>query len=198
MPGTSPLFPVTKSSVTIAGLTSGPDTFNTASVAPARVEFRPAAARSPFVQPRTATDLAGHEPSAEGTARAHLQHEASRLVGALFIRFAEDTDDAAAAGGLIPTHSAICKTKAVAEAVALHVAMTPRLKTAIFLEDAGSTAFVVQSLLTDRRLTIRLDADGHLFEVLRTDEHMQTVRDVLDRLDGSTPKELGEWVTHRA
>jgi hypothetical protein len=174
------------------------ETSNTSSVAPARGVYRGVVPRTESVTLNAAVNLAAYdEPIGGVAARAHVEHEASKLVGNLLARLAEDMDGAAGDGSPLPTQSAVSKTRAVAEAVALHVALTPRLKAAVFLEDAGSLAFVVQSLLTDRRLTIRLNSDGRQFEIVRTDEHMQTVRDVVGQVDGSASKELAEWVTRR-
>lgn len=172
-------------------------TSNTSTVTPAR-GYRNVVPRTQSVKLDAAESSAAYESGAEVAVRSHLEHEASKLVGRLFARLAEDMDDMVREASRVPAQSIISKIRDVAEAVALYVALTPRLKAALFLEDDGSLAFVAQSLLTDRRLTIRLDSDGRQFEIVRTDEHMQTVRDVVGQLDGSANKELAEWVTRRA
>jgi hypothetical protein len=78
--------------------------------------------------------------------------------------------------------------------IAPRVALASRLKVAAFTEDSSGVSLVLQSLLTDRRVNIRIGPDGRVLGAICTDEHMD-VRTRPDEPD--LPRELAEWVTSR-
>lgn len=156
--------------------------------------------RRPIPETRPDTKVAPQTTgSAGGVDVDSLLREAKEeLPRRIRINLAEDMEDAVASGEIGPTNDAVEACLRLAERVAPHVALAPRLKCAAFVEGNGVVALVLQSLVTDRRLTCRFAADGLTMVIYRIDEGMEADQEVMRTDAANAPRELGEWVTKRA
>jgi hypothetical protein len=109
----------------------------------------------------------------------------------------DDREDVVLEGGVVPSKVAIDKCLALARLVAPRIALAPRLKSAAFVEEAGTVSLVLQSLVTDRRLNYRVSTDGGQLSVTRIDEAMDLEELQVSIDDANTLRELAGWVTTR-
>lgn len=109
----------------------------------------------------------------------------------------EDAEDAVASGEVATPQPAFAACLRLGERLAPHLVLAPGLKYAAFTEE-GVVGLVLQSLVTDRRLTCRFTPDGRKMMVLRISERMKTVQSTIAVDDGNVPRELAEWVIKRA
>jgi len=98
---------------------------------------------------------------------------------------------------IAPAQQASDTCKRMARRIVPHVALAPHMKVAAFTEDSSGVSLVFQSLITDRRLNLRIAPDGAAVSAIYTDELMDVrVRLVRDD-DPDLARELAEWVTSR-
>ena len=126
-----------------------------------------------------------------------LEGELSQLLDKLTSKLADDAEDALLHGEPVPSDSARDACLELAGRLIPHVVLAPQLKWGVFLEDTGAIALVLQSLLTDRRLTCRISRDGSEVETTKIDEHMHGDRQPYDTCKACVAKELAEWVIRR-
>ena len=103
------------------------------------------------------------------------------------------TEDAIEYGERQPSSVAIDICTQLSTMLAQQLALSSSLKWAAFSEDEGGLSLVIQSLLTDRRLSFKITSDGDI-SVVQIDENMET-----DMYSISLSKEdelarLGTWV----
>ena len=109
----------------------------------------------------------------------------------------EDIEDASATDDFLPGRGAVEACLRLARRLAPHVVLSPKLKCAAFATESGEVALVLQSLVTDRRLTCRIAADGSTMLVHQIDETMEATQASLRTNDASVPRELAQWVIKR-
>jgi hypothetical protein len=71
------------------------------------------------------------------------------------------------------------------------------LKAGAFVEDEGGISLVLQSLVTDRRLTYRISPQGDRVTVIQIDEGMEAKTTTVSSDDRAKTRELAKWVTTR-
>jgi hypothetical protein len=106
-------------------------------------------------------------------------------------------DDREEADDVAPTPAAVQTCSDLARRLAPHVVLAPQLKSGAFTEDNGGISLVLQSLVTDRRLDVRIAPEGTVLSAIRIDERLQADSIALSVNDPNAPKELAEWVTSR-
>lgn len=117
--------------------------------------------------------------------------------GAIQIHLREDREDALESGDPSPGEAAIESCMQLVKLIAPVAAMNPAIRRAAFSEDDGSVSFVLQSLVTDRRVSYRIDANGRSVNILAIDEQMHPSSLVALLTDTDTLKEKAEWVAQR-
>lgn len=110
----------------------------------------------------------------------------------------QDVEDAADAGERAPSKAVRETCLSLARYVARIAVLDPLLKAAAFSEDDGGIAFVLQSLVTDRRLDFRLHENGDQIKAIMIDENMKSTSVEFAPDDTDRARELTEWVTRRA
>ncbi|MDM8007417.1 MAG: hypothetical protein QUV05_14860 [Phycisphaerae bacterium] len=98
---------------------------------------------------------------------------------------------------MAPTSSAIGICRALVQRLAPHVALARQLKAGAFVEDEGGISLVLQSLVTDRRLTYRISPQGDRVTVIQIDEGMEAKTTTVSSDDRAKTRELAKWVTTR-
>lgn len=110
---------------------------------------------------------------------------------------AQLSQDQEADSDIVPTPAACQTCERLMNRLAPHVALAPRLKVAAFTEDNAGVSLILQSLVTDRRVNLRISPDGTSTCAILTDERMETqVRQVREN-EPQLPRELAAWVTSR-
>ncbi len=110
---------------------------------------------------------------------------------------AQLSEDQEADSDVVPTPAARHTCERIMSRLAPHVAWAPGLKVAAFTEDNGGVSVILQSLVTDRRVNLRISPDGTRMCAVLTDEHMETrVRQDCEN-EPQLPRELAAWVTSR-
>lgn len=127
-----------------------------------------------------------------------VDREASELVERIELKLAEDEEEALLSDDVAPAPNAVQACLRLARRFAPHVALAPRLKSGAFTEDDGGISLVFQSLVTDRRVTCRIDPRGTRVSAIRIDEGMRADSPVMSLDNRDAPRELAEWVTKRA
>jgi len=110
----------------------------------------------------------------------------------------EDVQDAASSGEAAPPQAALSACFRLGEQLVPHLVLAPGVRIAAFVEEGGVVGLVIQSLITDRRLTCRFASDGRTMLVLRVNEAMSTEQSTLAANDAKAPRELAEWVINPA
>lgn len=109
-----------------------------------------------------------------------------------------DVGDKREEGGTLPRSAATKACFRAAKIIAPTLVSASRLKAAAFLEEDGAICIVLQSLMTDRRLSCTLRSGSSAISVVQVDEQMRTETcDVRDN-DRQTLKGLARWVIRRA
>ena len=126
-----------------------------------------------------------------------LNPAANILVQKIQDKLDQDTDDAREYGEKPPSVQSIKVCLQLSRLFAPHLALVPGIKWGAFTEDNGGISLVIQSLVSDRRLSCRIPLDGATLSAIQIDEKMtaQTRNVLLDNKD--TWRELAEWVTSR-
>jgi len=126
-----------------------------------------------------------------------VDQRSCKLVERIELKLAEDREEADFGDDVAPTQRAAEACLRLAQRLAPHIALAPRLKSGAFTDDDGGVSLVLQSLVTDRRVSCRVPPGGTDITVIRVDESMQadTIPITLD--DPSAPRELAAWVTKR-
>jgi len=144
------------------------------------------------------------EPCAGNTEESHVDVDSLLRAGVeAFVHrvetdIDEDTEDAVAANEVAPNPGARQVCVQWARRVAPHVVYAPQLKYAAFAEEDGGVTLVLQSLITDRRLTCRVGASGTTIVIHRIDEFMTAHQAAISPDHAAAPRELAEWVIKRA
>lgn len=120
------------------------------------------------------------------------------LVRQIEFNLEEDVEEALAAADVAPTSEAIEACIQIIRRIAPHVALALKLKCAAFGEEDGGVSLVLQSMVTNRRLTCRIAADGSTMIVHAIEETMAPTKITLSTNDASAPRELAAWVTTNA
>lgn len=110
----------------------------------------------------------------------------------------DDLEEASALGEVGPSRAAIEGCKNVAQAVGPKIIMKPALRCAAFSEGDGGASLVIQSLVSDRRVNLRVLSDGTTVQGLEIDENMNSSSFVAKVSDYKTLKERAAWVIRRA
>jgi len=126
-----------------------------------------------------------------------VEQNTRELVERIELKLLEDREEADCSGDTAPTARAFHTCLSLAQRLAPHVALAPRLKSGAFTEDNGGVSLVLQSLVTDRRLNCRIAPDGVAVSAIRIDERMRASSAPVALNDPNVPKELAEWVTSR-
>jgi hypothetical protein len=143
----------------------------------------------------------GSEPADVGSEppdfSSMVDRRSRELVERIELKLLEDREEADCSGDTAPTARAFHTCLSLAQRLAPHVALAPRLKSGAFTEDNGGVSLVLQSLVTDRRLNCRIAPDGVAVSAIRIDERMRASSAPVALNDPNVPKELAEWVTSR-
>lgn len=129
----------------------------------------------------------------DAPSRSALQGAATGLVVSMFAELEESLREARDLGEAVPTETSLRACRSIAQRLAVHVGLAPKVKSAVFLENSGHLALVLQSLLTHRRLTLRVRESAASIEAVQTDEWVRTQTSVWapDAIDA---RELAEWL----
>ena len=108
---------------------------------------------------------------------------------------AQLADDLESSDDVIPSRWAFEACKRLIRRMAPHVALARRLKVAVFTEGNSGVSLVFHSLMTDRRLNLRIAPDGTSISTICTDERLDIeVREIRED-DTDLLRELAQWVT---
>ena len=110
---------------------------------------------------------------------------------------AEDVEEAAENGEVVPTEAAQAMCLRVARLISGDIVLAPRLKYAAFSEESGGVSLVLQSLITDRRVNYRISPEGVTVSVIAVDECMATTTNELSSHDESDLRGKAKWVRSR-
>lgn len=127
----------------------------------------------------------------------HVRNEALKFQDKIEYRLHQDIREAQASNEITPNPTAVKTCLGLVREFAPHAVLAPRLKSGVFAEESGDLSFVLQSLVTDRRLTFRISNDGEIVFAIRIDEHMKADSLPLKLCDSNALRELAEWVTTR-
>jgi hypothetical protein len=126
-----------------------------------------------------------------------VDKESRELVARVVRQLAVDPDEADDPERVAPTSSAVRTCLTFTERLAPHVALAPQLKVAAFVEDEGGISLVLQSLVTDRRLSYRIPPEGDRVTVIQIDERMDAKSTTVSLSDRAATRELAKWVRTR-
>jgi len=142
------------------------------------------------LEPPPAEPIGPFEDNVRAQVKALYRHIADALE--------EDIAEAREGEGLSVNEAAIKACLVLVRRTVPFLTLASKLKLGAFLKDTGELSFVVQSLITDRRLDCLISQDGTSVRAFRLDERMQASSTDVDLNDQDMPQELAEWVTNRA
>lgn len=119
------------------------------------------------------------------------------LSGEVLSKLHEDIADARLSEGIQVDPAVITRCETLTREMTAHLALAKRLKVGTFLEDSGAVSLVVQSLITDRRVTCRIAPRGEAIRAIQIDEKMHARTGDVDLADENAARELAEWVITR-
>ncbi len=129
---------------------------------------------------------------------ASFRERATHILNAYGAKISDDVSEIESEGGRRPSAHVLRRSSALAARIAPRVAFAQRLAWGSFVQEDGSIAIVLQSLVTDRRVTFVVSGLRDRVQVNQVDEGMRHSTSLVTLQDDEQIRRLTAWVTKRS